>query len=123
GNYPNVVGSYSGTIVDVSAKVSATMILQGIHQVGGMINGYLTINAPLEIDGPFHGTIDFAKHFQFTVTDAAGHPTLFIEGNIQNAASVSGDFYRCASAPAQGEQCARASDSYGIWSALPVPPA
>ena len=120
GNYPSIVGSYTGTLVDVPAKMSAPMILQGIHQLGGTINGFLTLGAPLKLSGPFSGTIDFSKHFQFTVIDAAGHPLLFIEGAIQTATSLSGDFWRCASAPTQAGKCSRASDSYGIWNALLV---
>ncbi|HYK86039.1 MAG TPA: serine/threonine-protein kinase [Ktedonobacteraceae bacterium] len=117
GNYPSVAGSYTGTLVDVSAKVSETMILQGIHQIGGTINGYFTSGSPLALSGPFSGTIDPSKHLQFTVNDAAGHPALFLEGAIQTAASLSGDFYTCASPPTSGETCSRAPNGYGIWSA------
>ena len=99
------------------------MILQGIHQIGGTINGYLTVGTPLEIYGPFSGTIDVSKHFQFTVTDTAGHAVLFIQGAIQTDTGLSGDFYKCAAASPEGEQCAHALDGYGIWSALLVPSA
>lgn len=118
GVYPGIVGTYTGTLVDVSKKTSATMILQGIHQVGGVINGYLTLGSPLEINGPFSGLMDMSKRFHFTVTDATGHPVLFLEGTIQSTTSLSGDFYRCASLPAGGSKCSRASDGYGIWNAL-----
>lgn len=117
GNYPYIGGSYTGTLVDVSAKVSETLILQGIHQIGGTIHGYFTSGSPLALSGPFNGTIDLSKHFQLTVNDAAGQPALFLEGAIQTATSLSGDFYTCASPPTQGGTCSRASDGYGIWSA------
>ena len=118
GNYPGMVGSYAGTLADIPGNVSATMILQGVHQIGGTLNGYLTVGSPFEISGSFSGTIDFSKHFQLTVSDAAGHPILFLEGAIQSATSLSGDYYRCASVPTQEGKCSRASDNYGIWSAL-----
>src|SRR5581483_5951263 len=120
GNYPSLIGSYTGTLVDIPAKVSVSLILQEVQQIGGTINGYLTVGSPLDISGFYSGTIDFSKHFQFTLTDSTEHPVLFIEGAIQTAISLSGDFYRCAAAPTQGEKCSRASDDYGIWSALLV---
>ena len=121
GSYPSVVGSYAGTLVDISAKASATMILQGIRQIGGTISGYLTLGSPLEISGPLSGMINVSKRFRFTVTDTAGRPVLFMEGTVQTATILSGDFYRCT--PTQGETCVRASEGYGIWSAQLVPSA
>ena len=118
GSYPGMVGSYAGTLADIPGNVSTTMILQGVHQIEGTINGYLTVGSPFEISGSFRGAIDFSKHFQLIVSDAAGHPILFLEGAIQSATSISGDYYRCASLPAQDGKCLRASDNYGIWSAL-----
>ena len=118
GNYPAIVGAYAGTLADISAHVSATVIIQGFHQIGGTINGYFTAGPPFEISGPFRGTIDFSKHFQLTVLDASGNPVIFLDGAIQSATSISGDFYRCTSTPAQVGTCSRASGDYGIWSAL-----
>lgn len=65
--------------------------------------------------GPFSGTIDTAKHLQFTVTDAAGHATFFFEGAMQSATSLSGDYYQCLPGPPQRGQCSKAPGSYGIW--------
>ena len=118
GIYPGVVGSFTGTLVDISTKVSETLILQDVHQIGSTLNGYLTMGSSLAMSGPFSGTIDFSKHFQLIVNDAAGHPFLFLEGAIQTTTSLSGDFYRCAAALTQSETCSRAADGYGIWNAL-----
>jgi eukaryotic-like serine/threonine-protein kinase len=118
GNYPSVVGTYTGTLADLADKVSTTIILQGVHQIGGNISGYLTLGSRLQGSGPFSGTIDMSKAFRFTITDASGNPTLFFEGSIQTATSLSGDYYSCI--PAQGGVCTRAQTDYGIWSALLV---
>ena len=125
GNYPNIAGSYAGTIVDVSAKVGTPMILQGIHQIGGTITGSFTTGSPLAISGSFQGTIDLSKNFRFIVINAGGRPLLFFEGGMQSATSLSGDYYSCISpstpAPIQATSCTQASQGYGIWNVLKVP--
>lgn len=118
GIYPSIVGTYTGTFADISSKESSALIFQSIHQVGAHFNGFLTIGSPLRLSGPFSGTIDLSKHFQFLVTDATGHPLLFVEGAIQTATSISGDFYSCVAVHTQSTQCIRAANGYGIWSAL-----
>lgn len=121
GTYPSVVGSYTGTLVDLSKTVSTTIILQGVHQVGGKMSGYLTSGSSLKINGPFNGTIDTSKHLQFTIVDTVGHPLFFFEGAMQTSTSLSGDFYQC-NASTQEDVCVRARSGYGIWNALIVPP-
>jgi eukaryotic-like serine/threonine-protein kinase len=123
GNYPNIAGSYAGTIVDVSSKASMPMILQGIYQIGSNITGSFTAGSPLSISDSFQGTIDLSKNFRFTVSNAEGRPLLFFEGGMQTATSLSGDYYSCASTPApmQGKSCTQASQGYGIWNVLKVP--
>lgn len=120
GNYPDVVGSYVGTLVDIPSKASPTMLLQGIHQIGERIDGYLTIGMPLNINGNVSGTIDTAKHFQFTLYNAGGNAVMFLEGNIQSSTSLSGAFYQCAASPLQTHACVRSTSSYGIWNVLLV---
>ncbi|HEV2583959.1 MAG TPA: serine/threonine-protein kinase [Ktedonobacteraceae bacterium] len=118
GTYPSLVGSYAGTIADITVTSNgAPMILQGIHQVGGTIGGYFNAGPPISISGPFTGTIDHAKNFHFIVRDAVGHPLLFIEGAIQSATYLSGDFYRCVAGAASGAPCARAPKGSGLWTA------
>ncbi len=115
--YPTLTGTYSGTIYEVSADVSTSMVLTGIRQSQGNISGYLTLGPKLQGSGSFSGTIDTAKELKFTVTNTAESVTLFFEGKILSATSLTGDFYRCSSVgPGQGSQCKQAHDSYGIWS-------
>lgn len=84
------------------------------------MSGYLILGSRLQGSGPFSGTIDTAKHFHFTVTDAVGHATFFFEGTMQSATSLSGDYYQCSPNPTQNSQCSRAPSNYGIWSAVLV---
>jgi serine/threonine protein kinase len=115
--YPTLTGTYSGTIYDVSMGVSTSMSLTGIRQSQGNISGYLTLGPKLQGSGPFSGTIDTAKELKFTVTDTAGSTTLFFEGVMQSATSLTGDYYRCSSVGlSQGGRCRQAPGSYGIWS-------
>ena len=112
-----LTGTYSGTIYDVSADVSTSMVLTGIRQSQGNINGYLTLGPKLQGSGPFSGTIAIAKELKFTVTGTSGSVSLFFEGVMLSATSLTGDFYRCSSVGlSQGESCKQAPDSYGIWS-------
>ena len=121
GSYPGVAGSYTGTLVDISTNVSETLIIQGVHQIGDAITGYVTLGSSLAISGQFSGTIGYTKHFTLIVNDVAGHPLLFLEGAIQTATSLSGDFYRCASVPTSGTTCFRAANGYGIWNVQLLP--
>jgi serine/threonine protein kinase len=115
--YPTLTGTYSGTIYDVSVDVSTSVSLTGIQQSQGNISGYLTLGPKLQGSGPFSGTIDTAKELKFTVTDTAGSATLFFEGVMQSATSLTGDYYRCSSVGlSQGGRCRQAPGSYGIWS-------
>ena len=114
--YPALAGTYNGTIFDISINVSTSMSLTGIQQSQGNISGYLALGPKLQGSGPFSGTIDTPKHVQFIVTDAAGHATLFFEGDMQSADSLSGDYYSCSPvSPAQGGRCRQGPGSYGIW--------
>lgn len=121
--YPTLTGTYSGTIYDVSADASASMVLTGIRQSQGNISGYLTLGPKLQGSGSFSGTIDTAKELKFTVTDTAESVTLFFEGVMLSATSLTGDYYRCSSVGlSQGELCKQAPDSYGIWSIVLTSP-
>lgn len=113
-------GTYSGTINDLSSKVSTSLSLTGVQQSQGKITGYLVLGFGLQGSGPFSGTIDAAKHLQLTVTDSKGHAKLFFEGAMQSATSLSGDYYQCGTNSTPNSQCHRASNGYGIWSLVPV---
>jgi hypothetical protein len=58
------------------------MSLTRLRQSQGNMSGSLILGPQLQGDGPFSGTVDAAKHLQFTMTDAAGKATLFFEGAI-----------------------------------------
>ena len=107
-------------LYDVSANVSTSMSLAIIRQSQGKISGYLKIGPELQGSGPFSGTINAVKNLQFIITDAAGHPTIYFEGVMQSATSLSGDFYQCGSVP--GNQCSRVHGSYGIWNVILASP-
>jgi hypothetical protein len=92
------------------------MSLTGIRQSHGNISGYLTLGPKMQGGGPFSGTIDTTKELKFIVTDTAGSATLFFEGAMQSATSLSGNFYRCSPVGLSQEgQCRLAPGSYGIW--------
>ncbi|HET8851955.1 MAG TPA: hypothetical protein VFN02_05470, partial [Ktedonobacteraceae bacterium] len=114
--YPTLAGTYKGTIFDIPVNVRTSLTFTDVRQNQGHISGYLTVGPGLLGYGPFSGNIDTAKHLQFTVTDADGNPTLFFEGAMQSATSLSGDYYRCN--PAQGSPCVRGPVGYGIWNVL-----
>jgi serine/threonine protein kinase len=111
--YPTLAGTYSGTIFDIPSNVRTNLFFTNVRQNQGQISGYLTVGPGLLGYGPFSGTIDAAKRLQFTVTDADGNPTLFFEGAMQSATSLSGGYYRCNSA--RGTPCVRGPVGYGLW--------
>ena len=114
--YPMLTGMYNGTIYDLSVEVSTSMSLSGIRQSQGNISGYLTLGPKLQGSGPFSGTIDTTKELKFIVTDTAGSVTLFFEGVMQSATSLTGDYYRCSPVGlSQVGQCSQVPGSYGIW--------
>lgn len=114
---PTLTGTYSGTIYDVSVDVSTSMLLSGIRQSQGNISGYLTLGPKLQGSGPFSGTINTSKELKFVVPDTVGNATMFFEGVMQSATSLTGDYYRCSPVGlSQGGKCSQAPGSYGIWS-------
>jgi hypothetical protein len=60
---------------------------------GGYLSRGQVTGSLLQGSGPFSGTMVTTKHFQFTVTDAEGETLYFIEGSMQSATSLSGDYY------------------------------
>gem|GEM_PF-495931 len=114
--YSTLAVTYKGTIFDIPANVRTSLTFTDVRQNQGHISGYLTVGPGLLGYGPFRGTFDAAKHLQFTVTDADGNPTLFFEGAMQSATSLSGDFFRCN--PVRGTPCVRGPVGYGLWNVL-----
>lgn len=119
GIHSTAAETYKGNLYDLSLNVSRSITLVGVQQSHGSISGYFILGSKLQGSGPFRGTFTTTKQLQFTVTDAAGHATLFFEGVAQSSTSLSGDYYRCSQA--QGSQCKQSYDDYGIWSVVLVP--
>lgn len=117
-SYPTLAGTYTGTIYDLNVNVSTSISLTGIQQNQGSFSGFLLLGPKMLSSGLFRGTIGTTKDLQFTVTDAAGNVTLFFEGEMQSATSLSGDYYYCRPGPIQGGKCSRAAGGYGIWNAV-----
>ncbi len=119
--YPRLAGAYIGTIYDLSDNVQTSMFLAGMQQTQGSFTGRLILGPGMKSGGLFKGTINMAKYLQFTVMDAAGIATLFFEGAVQSATSLSGDYYQCSPGPVQGSSCSRIPGSYGLWNVLVAP--
>jgi eukaryotic-like serine/threonine-protein kinase len=117
-SYPILAGTYSGTIYDTDVNVSTSMFLTVTQQNQGNFSGYLRLESLVKGSRLFRGTIDTTKILQFTVTDAAGNATLFFEGGMQSATSLSGDYYQCGPAPIRGGKCIKAPGGYGIWNVI-----
>ncbi len=94
----SVVGTYIGTIDDVSSNVKTSLSLRGVQQSQGKLTGYLVLGPGMQGSGPFSGTIDGANHLRLTVKDSAGHASFLFDGVIQSTISMNGDFYRCSPA-------------------------
>lgn len=122
--YPLLAGTYSGTMYDVSNNVSATMSLTTIRQNQAAISGYLVVGPGIQGSGHFSGTIDVNKRFQFSVVDVSGKARLSLEGVIQSASSLSGEYYSCDSvglsqnSALSSKQCNHSTTNYGIWNAV-----
>jgi len=118
GIHSTVAETYKGNLYDLPLNVNRSISLVGVQQSHGSISGYFILGSKLQGSGPFRGTFNTTKQLQFTVTDTAGHATLFLEGIAQSSTSLSGDYYRCSQA--QGSQCNQSYDDYGIWSVVLV---
>ncbi|MFL5660135.1 MAG: serine/threonine protein kinase [Ktedonobacteraceae bacterium] len=108
--FPKVAASYNGTIFDLASNVSTKMSITTIQQQQGNIRGYIT---GLRWNGPFQGSIDTAKHIQFSFTGNLGKATLTFDGNMQSDGNIERSY---CSSPNQAEQCS----DYGIWSVAPA---
>lgn len=117
-NYPTLAGTYTGTIYDLQVNATTSMSLTGIKQNQGSFSGFLKLGPNMKSSGLFSGTIDTTKHLQFTLTDATGSVTLFFEGAMQSATSLSGDYYQCSPGSTQGGKCSRNPGGYGIWNVV-----
>ncbi|OLB30120.1 MAG: hypothetical protein AUH05_21030 [Ktedonobacter sp. 13_2_20CM_53_11] len=109
--FPNVAGTYHGTIMNTTANVTAGMSLS-IQQNNASINGNFTVSQPLVGNNPFQGKVDAANHIQFTVEGLNGNAPLFFAGIVHADGSLSGSY---CSLGANG-QCSTAAGAGGTWS-------
>ncbi len=108
--YPNVAGTYNGTIHNTTADIRTNMSLS-IQQNQGRINGNFTVGDELQGNGPFEGTIDTANHIQFTVhSDEVSAPISF-SGSVQSDGSLSGTYCSLN----EQNQCDPSTGGAGTW--------
>ena len=110
GVYPNVAGTYSGSIDDTTAHIITSMGLS-IQQNQGKINGQFTVGPALVGSGPFTGSIDTAKHLHFTVASSNGNAPLLFDGAMQSDGSLSGNYCSTGS----NGQCNPQAGAAGTW--------
>ena len=113
---PMVAGSYQGTIHNTPADVTSTMSLTHIKQVSGEISGYLALGPGLLGDGSFTGTVDTARHIQFTVPGVFGNGPLHFSGIVQADGSLTGSYCSLD----ETNLCNPDAGGYGIWNATPA---
>jgi hypothetical protein len=106
--YPNVAGTYNGSVDNTTAHITTSMGL-AMQQTQGKINGQFTVGSALTGSGPFIGTIDTAKHLRFTVASFHGNAPLLFDGTMQSDGSLSGNY--CSVGP--NGQCDAAAR--GTW--------
>jgi serine/threonine protein kinase len=124
GHYPNLLGSYAGTLIPLGSSSSVfTLFVQ--HQQKNQISGTFSST---QQEGNFAGVVDSNGNLHFTVVNDAGDAVLAFAGGLNGAANVlesmGGTFSSCA--PANGANCQSSAGLSGTWSlnhqsALPTP--
>jgi len=114
---PAIAGSYKGAIHNTPADVNSTMSLPNIKQLGKNITGRLTLGPGLIGDRPFTGTVDAARHIQFTVPGVFGNASLLFYGIVQSNGSLRGNYCSLD----QVGHCNQLAGGYGTWNATPAP--
>ena len=110
GVYPNVAGTYNGSIDDTTGHIITSMAL-AMQQNQGKISGQFTVGSALTGSGPFTGTIDTAKHLHFTVASFHGNAPLLFDGTMQTDGSLSGSYCSVGS----NGQCSPQAGAAGTW--------
>jgi len=113
---PMVAGSYQGTLHNTPADVTSTLSLTHIKQVSREISGYLALGPELLGDGLFTGTVDTARHIQFTVPGVFGNGPLHFSGIVQADGSLTGSYCSLD----QTNRCNPSAGGYGIWNVTPA---
>jgi serine/threonine protein kinase len=115
--YPNVAGNYSGSINDTTANIITGMALAIQQQAGhGVINGYFTVNPPLQGSGKFTGSVNTNNYIQFVVQAYKKNGPLYFWGWLKSSSILSGDY---CSLNAQN-QCDPNAGASGTWSVAPA---
>ena len=116
-HYPTVAGRYHGTIQNTTAGITTWMSLSiQQNQDQGNISGDFTVGPELEGSGSFTGTVDTAKHIQFTVHRYKKNAPLFFEGTVRADGSMQGTY--CS---LQGDHCSSQAGASGLWNVTPTP--
>lgn len=108
--YPNVAGTYTGTLINSTANITTSMSLS-IQQNNANITGDFKVGAPLVGSNPFTGHVNPGKHIWFTVQSYQGNAPLYFDGSIQSDSSLAGSYCSLA---ANGKCNAQAGAS-GTW--------
>jgi hypothetical protein len=108
--YPNVVGTYNGTLINATANITTSMSLS-IQQNNANITGDFKVGAPLVGSNPFTGHVNPSKHIWFTVQSYQGNAPLYFDGNIQSDSSLAGSYCSLAS----NGKCNPQAGASGTW--------
>jgi hypothetical protein len=91
---PQLSASYSGSLTNTTAGISATMALQSVQQHGNAISGNFQVGAPLVGSGDFTGTVDAQRNITFDVPNGTGTDAYDIKftGTVAADGSMSGAY-------------------------------
>ena len=112
--YPNVAGTYKGTIIDELGSINGNMSLL-IRQKQANIRGNFTVGGGLTGNGPFTGYVTNKDYIQFIVQSRGVNP-LFFYGSVQANGDLGGNY---CSLDNTGH-CNANVGGYGTWSVLPA---
>lgn len=112
--YPNVSGTYNGTIIDEYGPIRENMSLS-IQQQQADIHGNFTVGGGLAGSGPFTGHVTNKDYIQFIVQSSGVNP-LFFYGFVQANGGLAGNY---CSLDKKGH-CNVNVGGYGTWSVLPA---
>jgi serine/threonine protein kinase len=109
-SYPTIAGTYSGSIDNKTSSIITGMALS-FQQSQGKISGQFTVNAPLVGNGALSGTVNSAKHLQFTVQGYQGNAPLLFVGAVQSDGGLAGTYCSMGS----NGQCSASAGGSGTW--------
>jgi serine/threonine protein kinase len=112
--YPNIAGTYNGTINDALGPVNGKMSL-AIKQQHANIRGTFTVSGGLAGNGPFSGYVTNKNYIQFIVQSRDVTNPLFFYGTVQANGDLGGNY---CSLDATGH-CNANVGGYGTWSVVP----